>query len=99
MSIQQYKDRAYQESVQTTLDTSLSDLNGKAIIQQLSYGQDDYISLVSIRLTEEIYKLTGTITIYDDNSNIIPIQIFQQNLTSIEQFKMSSLKLYSNIRD
>ncbi|CAL6089788.1 Hypothetical_protein [Hexamita inflata] len=87
MSIQQYKDRAYQESVQTTLDTSLSDLNGKAIIQQLSYGQDDYISLVSIRLTEEIYKLTGTITIYDDNSNIIPIQIFQQNLTSIEQFK------------
>ncbi|CAL6028379.1 Hypothetical_protein [Hexamita inflata] len=87
MSIQQYKDRAYQESVQTTLDTSLSDLDGKAIIQQLSYGQDDYISLVSIRLTEEIYKLTGTITIYDDNSNIIPIQIFQQNLTSVEQFK------------
>ena len=47
----------------TTLDTSLSDLKGLSIIDQKCYGQNDYVSLVSIRFTEDIYKFTGSIII------------------------------------
>ena len=54
----------------TTLDTSLSSLEGLTIIDQKCYNQNDYVSLVSIRFTEDIYKFTGSIII-TNLSNVI----------------------------